>query len=489
MIDIRRADLRSLAMVVLTALVIFRLGIVAIHDPMLAWPDNNDFRRIQGWFGLISPKGSILQPIRHFDRGEPDPENRYVSAIVPVVAIANVLSGPSSFDLKIVGALQVTIFLAALGFVLWRIRDSLAAPVVTTAAFIVADPALSLYVNSLYCEWLVAVGWFASTFLLAHMARSLRQSWLLTVATSFSLVLVGTGKKQYLLLPLLLVGITLLSPLLRRKHHWPHIGALIVAALLPMIIYSGRIGLDDGYMRMAQHSNAVNTCLGFLLPLMDEPAKGLEVLSLPIAFDTIVGRGWNDLALERFPEVNRIPTVGFLKLLRAEPTLAVKATITAFPNLRPAVLTFGQIEGVNRGRVTTPDFSIFFSPLEALDRLPYWLFMFFHMVGIVAVMLACLRILKALRRVESPIDGTGTAWAVVMLGATWGYAYYSSMFGDGLFEFQKHAFLCGVCLLSVLTLAAFEFFRQVFGSEGSRRLLLWASGALRKVSPDDASTL
>jgi len=206
---------------------------------------------------------------------------------------------------------------------------------------------------------------------------------------------------------------------------------------------------------LVRHINRADTYLGVVLPASSNPTRALEVLGLPLRCEVMVGANWYKQRGENVqvtcPEVFLLSSVAFLRFASAEPEVLARSLARVLPAtqaMAPAGL--GTLGGSKR--VTAPELPWqAFSPLLAISsHVPLTLFV---TVALAMFLFAPLALLVAIAWARPSRVEIGTPLLLAMLlGGTALYAWFTTVFGDGLSEAGRH-FLAGSLAIDIALLA------------------------------------
>lgn len=189
-----------------------------------------------------------------------------------------------------------------------------------TFALVLTDATLTLYLNTLYCEFSIALFAFATIVALAWLNLMERWSAASVGATALALLGLGFAKMQTVGLPVSMLAVTFALWAIRgglSKARLPAYLTLLAATLVPIGAASTlpKTGLH-GAIRMA---NATDTWFGAVLPSLAYPDAAVADLGLPRRCAAFVGKTWYDPGMQP-PHVqrwNRCPDSGHSRCSRA----------------------------------------------------------------------------------------------------------------------------------------------------------------------------
>ena len=352
---------RRLAVLLAVLLLIIgtvRIGWIVGHQPLLGYANQFDMGRTSACFGLWPnlPEPARYEahresPIARYIEGERRPAECYVSsellftgaaiAVWKLAASAGIAAA-STMDLRFVGVVKALALLLLVLVFARVLRDRPAWLVAHAAVFaiVLADPFVTLWMNTLYTEYAAVFFAYAAVSCLAVVAGSTtaRGGWY----AGFGVALLGLGlsRQQHALLPLFLV--LLAWPAIRQQRRWAL--SLVVVTSAVIVLQTVVISRPPS---IAAANNA-NVVLGTLLPAARDQPRALQYLALEPDCAAVIGATWyvtmGENIAERCPGVLGLSRLRMLGLLAAEPTLAVRALLKAAPLSQPALLRYVGID-------------------------------------------------------------------------------------------------------------------------------------------------
>ncbi|MFI4953762.1 MAG: hypothetical protein ACHP7M_11535, partial [Burkholderiales bacterium] len=279
------ARLATLLLIVLGA---WRIAVIVGATPMLGYANQYDTGRTSACFGIWPdlPEPARYEahpraPIAEYVPGETRPAECYPSSELAFVAVAlTVAARNGPIDLRLVGAVKgaVLVLLAvALDAALKR-RPAWALAHATVFALVLADPMITLWLNTLYTEFGALLGAYASIALLpvlvAREAQSARPSRTALIGFALGLAVLGMSRQQHLLLPAVLALPIVLSL-------WrPARGAALALAIEVCAIVLVQATWIPRPATIAA-ANDADVVLGAILPASRDPARTAARLGLP----------------------------------------------------------------------------------------------------------------------------------------------------------------------------------------------------------------
>ena len=228
---------RRLALLLASLLLIMgavRIGWMAGHQPVLGYANQFDMGRTSACFGLwpdLPAPGRFgahrEAPIARYVEGERRPDECYVSSELlftgvaiaswKVAAAAGVAS-PAAMDLRYVGVVKaIALVLLALIFtLLLRERPAWMLTHAAVFAVVLADPVVTLWLNTLYTEFAAVFFAYAAVICLVMIAGDYpgRRGWYL--AFGAALLGLGLSRQQHALLPACLLAVGMAGDLAER---------------------------------------------------------------------------------------------------------------------------------------------------------------------------------------------------------------------------------------------------------------------------------
>lgn len=471
--------------VALYVLAVLRVLLVVVPLPMRGYANNYDFIRIAAWFDLwpVAPHGvTPFDPLAQHPRAplrchQVDhaitSEIRYPSTELAFVWLAlrandawRAISGPApcELDLRVLGLLRAVVLLAAgAAIVVAFFRRAPVAGVWAAAmlALVLADPALTLLLNTLYSDFSTVLATYVACALVVYAISF--AAWSTTVVVALTLVLpcLAMTKTQYAGLPVLLCGVLALGAARRR-------GVTPVARLLPvalatagalagLLLQRHLLATGGGYLWAMRMGAATDTFFGAVLPLHRDPDRALALIGLPERCRPYVGRTWYDDGMQPppCPEVGDVSRLAIARLLLDDPALGARLAARALPLLQPLVVRYlGQVEGADRAQADAGWRGGIVSLSTPLERLPGAVFALLVAGSLLAAPLA---LIDLLRRDAPPLLP-----ALVLVCATVeAYAFTTSLVGAGFIGLARHSLPGQLALLVLLVAAPVQIGREL----------------------------
>lgn len=462
----------------LLALALLRATLLVIHTPVLGYGDHGDIHRTADCIGL-KPIESTARPAEF-----PRPHAEYhtggvkwsgcypgtaVVLATPVV-LAYGLAFLASDDAEILIPLQAFgVFNLALFALLslvtaFALRKYPVASVVHAAIlfFIIADPVVTLWLNTLHTEpgaLLGAYGAIAMSAVIVLTGGRERRYWWLLGA---SLIALGFAREQFAYLPLALSAIA--WPALRRRA--PRKAWTMVAISAAVAVAQVALGpLRPDYV---SPMNRVNAYLGVILSSSTDEARTLEALDLPPSCAILSGSSWRQQRGEGLeatcPEARALSSFAFLRLVPTEPFTLLRAVSRILPAaeaIAPGYLGIsseGQIRSVFDLPARVMSFVALLSSINAM------VYSMVVMTMLISFPLALGWLIWTVRR--EPIELAALPLLFTSLIAIAGYSLATTAFGDGIVGAERHYWLGSLAMLAavaLLPLVIWQLSRDLLG--------------------------
>lgn len=416
----------------------YRMLAIAWHDPVAGYANNYDMVRLQGCF-RVWPADTSIEPFAstpvaplssyRIDRTVKAPCHYSSELLLLAPAIGWGLLQPDRiFSLQVVGLTKAAVaglLAAGLALTLVARRNPWAAIAHGLVfALVFADPANSLYLNTFYAEYSALLFFYLAAVLLYLLAADGKPAW---VAPAFvvALLLLGCSKPQHQALPALLLVCSLPALLRQRKYRTLVIGLL--AVVLVLLFHNADRAGHKSSLRLA---NATDTFLGAVLPQATDRDAALRWLGLPASCAAHIGKTWYTPGVAEAhpcPEVAAVGRVRLLPLLVTQPSMLYALSRQGIDQLRPWRLNYlGEVGGQQLGRLDAWSLDRHIGALSTSA-----VTVLFVLPGVyLAWMLAF--------RGRGFRGWTGFQQLSCALAGSLYLVFYSSLFGDGLFDFPKH---------------------------------------------------
>ncbi|HST00992.1 MAG TPA: hypothetical protein VLJ84_04975 [Usitatibacter sp.] len=430
----------------LVVLGLVRAALLVAHVPMVAYANQYDMVRTSACTGFFPAIDAPARYQRHPDApialyrleaGRPDlcyrsTEVAIDSAVAAIAAVAK----PSADGLPIqwIGYAKLAL-LAITAFALaWALHRHPTGALLhgIVFAFVICDPLVTLWFNTLYTEFAALWGIYAVIGACAALAVSSRGAYMVAVILLVALVALAFSREQFALLALLLPAAAF--PWLWARS--PHLAvAAFGVALVSSLISFALIPRPTAIATV----NRVDTYLGVVLPAATSPLRALAALGLPARCQPAIGMSWylrRGESLEDIcPEVTRLGSLAFLRLASADADALARSLARVAPATQEMAPVLGTLAGDRR---------------VLLNELPWWLRSPLHAVSwrtpvvayscwlVVLIVSLPLAVLAALAWARPARDEGASLLVAMMLSGTVAYALLTTVFGDGMSEASRH---------------------------------------------------
>lgn len=444
----------------LAILGIARMAAVVLHEPMLAFANQYDMVRTGACVGLYPdlPDGRL-------DRATPEaPRERYriadpvPSACYPgteaafaaaVVAVQRMRApGADTFRaLRHVGLLKLAVAVVAVIILAVAFWPFPAAALLhgLTVLVVMGDPAVSLWLQTLYAEFPIILGIYMLVgALVAALLRDALSAWHALVAAA-GIVLAAYAKEQFFLLPVMLLVVA--APWLAARSR----AAMLVLALVALssIAWHALLPRSEEIAR----ANRANAYLGLILPASSNLPATLAALGLPARCADVSGATWylprgEDLRAA-CPEALALPSTAFLRLAITEPETLARAAARVIPSTQnPLLGNLGLVAGRQFASLDTQPIWTR-SMLGRAMQIPSTAWLHAVLFALAAALPALVLCLAGRRRGPAHAFGAYVLMLVVIVA----YSLGTTTFGDGLSESARHN-LPGFLAAAALAIAA-----------------------------------
>lgn len=424
------------------------------HDPMLAYANNFDQIRAMRALRLqpVKPEmsaplaGTPDQPWRYFSRGQERRTVVYPSSDLVVKGVQIGItklwrSTHDPLDIKQFSASLLAFWLAAMGWIAWQMARASRWHAVGLCAWLalIADPINLLYLNTLYAEFsaFVAFSIFIGVCWLALARQRIGNA--LMLAAFAALLVLATNRNQYMYLPLAL------SPLLLWLW-WRHaalgvnrrliaLGSIVCIAV-PLLVF----GPQPGALKVTNFANRIDTVFGAMLPAASNQENTLRSLRLPPECLQFSGKNWYNIPKQLYreycPQIFHMPVHRLVIPLLSDPAMLARMTTRAPEHMRGFITRrLGHVEGNPQWHLSAhiPP-SVAYSINDLLMKTPPKLWK-----QIVLTLLFAPFVLVLLSLFRHDMKELAT-FTIIQIMTT--YLFFSSLLGDGYFDFSRHAVLC-----------------------------------------------
>ena len=337
-----RFSILSFVGALLALLAIARMGALVLHDPMLGFANQYDMIRTGACVGLYPD----LPPDKRTEATPEAPLERYKldarnpgecrwgtqALLAGVVAVKHRLLGRSGEPFAALHELGIVelalVAVAVLAFVVAFWPYPLASFLHGFTAFaVLADPAVTLWFQTLYTEYPVLLGlYIVVAALAAALLREAMPRWLAILA-AIGTVLVAGAKLQFFALPFALIFIAAPRLWTSSRRALGILAAIAIAAGIWQPL-TPRSDVDT-------HANRANAYLGTILPASTNMPTTLNSLELPDKCAEVAGATWNAPRGEDLtaacPEALALPAGAFVRLTREDAQTLARAAVRVIP--------------------------------------------------------------------------------------------------------------------------------------------------------------
>lgn len=328
------ADRRTM---LFTGLVLVFLASVFFRDllitPIHGLADNKDFWRVMAPAGILYPARPTTTRFVYVQRNywlaPPKVELATTSAVLPAL-FARGVSGVFSqdFDLRVLGGILTLIFLSGI-FVLMRLLGS--PLLVVGLAWISLEPTLYLHFNSFFSLALHLAIWPWLLWSFAATAKRMAENrvvgaagWMLVLSAA----LVATSKQQFVLVPLILLGILLLW-----RIESAYENRRLYSSLGAVAIFSAAFGFwhYPAEKLEVERMSRYQAAFGGIAEVSDTPGRALHSLGIPADFHFLAGANLpetlmrGELPLQLMNSLDSYSRVRLLGLYLTEPAAIRRA--------------------------------------------------------------------------------------------------------------------------------------------------------------------
>ena len=450
-------------LIVLLVLCILFICWMTLLDPIIGYANNSDFIRQSSCMGLWHNHADIVKTSGY--PFYPSPNLIYDADVQPVHCVFSA----DNFFAHIVAFLHkpgavvaywqyagVKLLCFAVLFLLafYLARDTrLSAYLVFL--LILFDWSVLAYVNTLYTEFSVICAMLLIFILGTQWLTSVEKSdYKLLMLLVFSLCWLGLSKLQWSIFASLLCIIFAVISLVRFQAWREVLVFLSLGVALPVaysMINAEHLGPETGAFK----ANKTNTFLMAVLPAANDQHAALAHLGLPEHCAVAIGYSWYSPELASghpCPEIFNVKRSQLLSLFVSQPSTFFTPVWRGLSEIRPLYPVYlGVIMPDNKTAAVKLKVAQSIAASTWLMRLPEaifkWLVISLMLINPV-LWIIFLRSIRPHSRLASELRGV--LFLASLGGLTCGYAVFSSVFGDGYIEMQKHAVLFLPGLLATL---------------------------------------
>ncbi len=459
-----------------------RIFYIVLHDPMLGYGNQFDMGRTAAcldlWPNLPGGPRDVAYfeaPIEKHQRIAIASQRCYPSAEAVLDWVAIHVDGLRRYffadalvDMRSIGLLKALLLTVAACVAHNALRSDSRIALLHAATFmlVMADPVLTLYLNTLYGEFVAALGAYAA--ITGIVAVTLNRRWTMSTLVLFvsGVGCLAFSRLQHVLLPLFFIAMLALLTLVGtpvRRWLRDHFATCMVIALLSGVS-AASITINATFMKanpIFHEVNRNNTLFGALLPATEQPAAVVAALGLPVDCAALV---YSDFFRKMWrgqsgscPEALTVSPLRVLAYFAYEPravlTFVGRGLLLASAWRMPYV---GEVANAVSERTTAGPLLVAAS-VDALSRtMGYTGHVIFWVTPVVAGLIAGLLLLLAWSRKKDDVgasDATARSrravqLAMFSLSALIVSAWATSLLGDGYSELARHIHLGLVAALA-----------------------------------------
>ena len=453
-------------LIVLLVLCIFFICWMTLFDPVIGYANNSDFIRQSSCMGLWHNHADLVKTSGY--PFAPSPNLIYDAD----VQMSHCVFSTDNFFAHIVALLHkpgavvpywqyagVKLLCFATFFLLaFYLAGDTRVSAYLVFLLVFLDWSVLAYVNTMYAEFSVISAMLLIFILGAQWLTSVEKSdYKLLMLLVFSLCWLGLSKLQWSIFASLLCVIFAVISLVRFQA-WREVLVFLSLGIALPIAYSminvEHLGPETGAFK----ANKTNTFLMAVLPAANDQHAALTHLGLPEHCAVAIGYSWYSPELANghpCPEVFNVKRSQLLSLFASQPSTFFTPVWRGLSEIRPLYPVYlGVIVPDSKTATVKLKVAQSIAASTWLMRLPEVVFKGL----VVSVMLInpvlWMLLIKSIRpysRLASELRGF--LFLACLGGLTCGYAVFSSVFGDGYIEMQKHAVLFLPGLLAVLAAA------------------------------------
>ncbi len=478
----------------LAAIFFIRTLSLVTHVPVVGLANNYDMIRVQGCVDLYPvredgspPESNSWQaPIERYEfRSDVQPgcffstESLLALASLPALKAVAMFLAEGVVPLQAIGLLRWALFVSIVMIpllLLLRGNPKSACVGLLVAAIVVADPGVTIYLNSLYAEYsAVAFAWLACLMTWAAL-RSSKPSTVVLVILFAASVLATLSKLQHLAFGLALFASALIAAVSfeRGARPWRVLAVLGLAAALGFFTQAWNINRD--YTNSISSANKTNTFLGAILGSSEDPESTADLLGLPRSCAVHAGKDWFSPDVQSShpcPEILSASRARLIPLTWKDPNTLINVISKGAELTRPWVPhILGKVSGQVQAPLPTGILSL--DPLISAVPVPVW-------KGLLLLALAVAVFLA----LPGTVRGLGVAerWLLIFLGGFPFMTLVTVVLGDGFADVNKQFHLGMVALLAFYIVSTCFVLQAGIG-----RRVASGGSALQSTSADQAQS-
>lgn len=469
----------------LVVLGLARAALLVAHDPVVGYANQYDMIRTGACMGLFPAIDAPARYERSPDaplplyRAEParadlcyrSTEVAIDAAVVAVAQTAN--AAADGIRVRWFGYAKLALLAITALALAWSLHRNPDAALLhgIVFAFVICDPVVTLWFNTMYTEFAALWGLYAVVGAAAALAISSRGSYVLATILLTALVALAFSREQFALLAPVLVIFAF--PWLWWRS--PHLAVACFGVALVSSVISFALLPRPGLVASV---NRVDTYLGVVLPAATAPLRALSAVGLSSRCAPLVGVSWylrrGENLEELCPETTRLPSYAFLRLVRSDPDALARSVARVLPATQELAPRLGTMAGERRVALNELPWYLR-SPLHALWwRLPVLVYAWLVVSAIIALPIALLAAFAWGR----PSREMGVELLLaMMLGTVTAYTLATTVFGDGFSEASRHFLPGSLAALVALVALVIAIPGTVLRWSGEARLHGFAIGA------------
>ncbi len=373
----------------LLALGLLRALMLFVHDPLLAVANNYDMIRVQACIEAYPVREASIAPEANSYEA-PISRYRFVSGVgatcfltseaifaflsFPAMAMEGAARASQEFSIRWVGLMKL-LALVATGLLVSRaflLADCKRAAVLHAGIFsvVLADPAVTLYLNTFYAEFAALLfAYILTALLLLDIARHQPAGRAWQVLLFVCPALLAISKVQHALTPMIILTAVLLAGAFSGRRMRKASLVLVLAGSMAGAMAQVTYLQSEGMQKMAR-ANIVNTVMFGLLENASNPESTLAQLNLPAQCIDSIGKNWFTPGMQEgqhCPEVFAVSRIDVAGALLSDPPMLMRVVTQAIERSRPWIpIYLGLVEGESMGRLPPYMYTV----SATLDRVP-----------------------------------------------------------------------------------------------------------------------
>jgi hypothetical protein len=486
-----------------------RIFFVVLHTPMLGYGNQFDMGRTAACIDLWPNLPGGPRDVAYFDgpiekhrivavasqRCYPSAEAALDFVAIRLDAVRRAITGEPFVDMRTIGLLKALLLVITACIAQQALAANRRATLLhaTVVMLVLADPVLTLYLNTLYGEFVATLGAYAALVGLAAMTMARR--WTMSTLVLFvgGVTLLAFSRMQHLLLPLFFVALLawFARPSAKLNQHWrAHRTSYAVIALV-IFVSGAAISVNSTFMKATpifHEVNRNNMLFDAVLPATAEPNAMIAALGLPPSCGALVYSDFFRKSLRgqhgACPEALSVSPARLLLAFVSEPsamlTLVGRGILLSSAWRLPYV---GEVAGAVLQRAPHGPWFVATS-LEAISHamgftghVVFWVIPV--VVGLFSGAIWLLRVGRSVEAADPSAQAVRVAQATLFsLSAIIISAWASSLLGDGYSELSRHNHLGIVAALASWVLIVGMVFVQRSVTDALRGSWRWILGGL-----------